>query len=217
MKNFSEFLFGGYKNLPKWQQITLTLLRVAIGWHFLYEGIAKWMMPQWSSFEYISSSNWIFSDFFQGIAENPTLLSITDHFIIVSTFIIGLLLILGFMERIACLWGMLLLLLFWIAKPPLTGLDFASMTEGNYLIIDKNTVEFFALIVLCVLPSGCYYGLNVFFTPSKKMPESKQPQKQEESDFYPCGTPKPKPPVNSFTFAFRMCRVSPLIQSLTSK
>lgn len=195
MKSISEFLFGGCKNLPKWQQIALTMLRVVIGWHFLYEGIAKWMMPDWSSFEYISSSNWIFSGFFQWIAENPGLLQFTDGFIMLSTMAIGFLLILGFMERLACVWGLFLLLMFWIAKPPLTGLDFATMAEGNYLIIDKNTIEFFALIALCALPSGCYYGLNVFFAPKRKenTPASKPEISKNESDFYPCGTPKPKP------------------------
>jgi len=191
MKNTTEFLFGGYRDLQKWQKIVLTILRVAIGWHFLYEGIAKWMMPNWTAFEYLSASNWIFKDFFIWIAGNPTLLGLTDGFIMTSMVIIGLLLMLGFVERLAYVWSLFILLLLWVAKPPLTGLDFASVAEGNYLVIDKNAVEFFAILALCFFPSGCYYGLNVFFDPKQK--PAKTPKAQADPDCYPCGTPRPKP------------------------
>ena len=154
MKSTTEFLFGGYRDLQKWQKIVLTVLRLAIGWHFLYEGIAKWMMPNWTAFEYLSASNWIFKDFFIWIARTPTLLGLTDGFIMISMVIIGLLLMLGLVERFAYLWALFILLLLWVAKPPLTGLDFASVAEGNYLIIDKNTVEFFAILALFFFPSG---------------------------------------------------------------
>ena len=191
MKSATEFLFGGDKNLPKWQQIVLTALRVAIGWHFLYEGLAKWMMPNWTAFEYLSASNWIFKDFFIWIAETPSMLMLVDGFIMISMVIIGLLLMLGFVERIAYLWALFILLLLWVAKPPLTGLDFASVAEGNYLVIDKNMVEFFAILALSFFPSGCYYGLNVFFDPKQK--KAKKSVVQDDPDFYPCGTPRPKP------------------------
>ena len=191
MKSAAEFLFGGTRNLQKWQQIVLTILRVAIGWHFMYEGIAKWMMPNWTAFEYLSASNWIFKDFFIWIAENPTLLMLVDGFIMISMIIIGLMLMLGFVERIAYLWALSILLLLWFAKPPLTGLDFASVAEGNYLVIDKNAVEFFAILVLCFFPSGCYYGLNVFFDPKQR--KAKKDEFQDDPNFYPCGTPRPKP------------------------
>ena len=188
MKKISEFLFGGCKNLQKWQKVMLTILRVAIGWHFMYEGIAKWLMPNWSAFEYLSASNWIFKSFFIGIAENSLMLALVNGFIMISMIVIGLLLILGFVERLAYLWGAAILLLLWVARPPFTGLDFGAVTEGNYLIIDKNTVEFFALLVLCFFPSGCYYGLNAFFCL-----EQKKTKCTENLDFYPCGTPRPKP------------------------
>jgi thiosulfate dehydrogenase [quinone] large subunit len=48
--------------------IALTLLRVAIGWHFLFEGLSKLFTPAWSSADYLLLSNWIFAGFFHWIA-----------------------------------------------------------------------------------------------------------------------------------------------------
>ena len=39
----------------------LVLLRVLIGWHFLYEGVSKLINPYWSSAAYLLDSKWIFS------------------------------------------------------------------------------------------------------------------------------------------------------------
>ena len=45
----------------KYQLYGLVTLRVLIGWHFLYEGIAKLINPYWSSAAYLLDSKWIFS------------------------------------------------------------------------------------------------------------------------------------------------------------
>jgi thiosulfate dehydrogenase [quinone] large subunit len=36
-------------NFSNRQQWALVILRLAIGWHFLYEGISKLLNPNWSS------------------------------------------------------------------------------------------------------------------------------------------------------------------------
>ncbi len=41
----------------------LTILRIAIGWHFLFEGISKLFTPGWTSADYLFLSNWIFAGF----------------------------------------------------------------------------------------------------------------------------------------------------------
>ena len=45
----------------------LTLLRIAIGWHFLYEGIVKLTTSGWTSASYLLESRWMFSGFFHWI------------------------------------------------------------------------------------------------------------------------------------------------------
>lgn len=141
----------------------LTILRVAIGWHFLFEGISKLFTPGWTSADFLQLSNWAFSGLFHWIADTPAVLGVADFIVIWGMIVIGLTLMLGFFERIAAGAGMFLLILFWLANPPLTGLDFGIPREGNYLVVDKNLVEFFALLILLLFPTGKYFGLANFF------------------------------------------------------
>ena len=60
------------------QLIGLVILRILIGWHFLYEGISKLVNPYWSSAAYLLDSKWIFSSLAERIVANPTFLGCTD-------------------------------------------------------------------------------------------------------------------------------------------
>ncbi len=140
----------------------LTLLRIVIGWHFLYEGISKAFTPGWSSADFLSISNWIFAGLFHWIAGNPAVLGVVDFMVTWGLVLIGLTLFTGLFDRISAIAGMALIAMFWIANPPLTRLDFGVPHEGNYLVVDKNIVEFFALLVLSLFPTGKYLGLGVF-------------------------------------------------------
>jgi uncharacterized membrane protein YphA (DoxX/SURF4 family) len=44
--------------LGRLQRGLLTLLRIAIGWHFLYEGHAKFLSGSWTSAGYLDASRW---------------------------------------------------------------------------------------------------------------------------------------------------------------
>jgi uncharacterized membrane protein YphA (DoxX/SURF4 family) len=155
-------------SLPGIRLYALTILRIAIGWHFLFEGISKLLTPSWSSADYLLLSNWIFAGFFHWIAGNPTLLGMANIIVTWSLILIGLSLFLGLLDRLVSIAGMTLIALFWLANPPLTGLDFGVPHEGNYLMVDKNLVEFFALMVLCLFPTGKYLGLDHFFYRNKR-------------------------------------------------
>jgi len=154
---------------------TLVILRIAIGWHFLFEGLSKIFTPAWTSADYLLLSNWIFAPFFHWIANNSGVLGIVDFTVSWGMILIGLALFLGIFDRIASVAGMVLIALFWIANPPLTALDFAIPHEGNYLIVDKNLVEFIALLVLYLFSTGKYLGLAYFLKTNQDSlePESK--------------------------------------------
>ncbi len=152
----------------------LTLLRVAIGWHFLFEGLSKLFTPGWSSADYLLLSNWIFSGFFHWIANNSGLLNIADFTVTWGLILIGLALFVGLFDRLASISGMLLIAMFWLANPPLTGLDFGIPHEGNYLLVDKNMVEFFALLILSLFPTGKYLGLAHFFKSNRKTDDNQK-------------------------------------------
>ena len=138
----------------------LVILRIVIGWHFLYEGISKLYTPDWTSEGYLTVSKWIFSGFFHWIASNPFVLKAVDLLNIWGLILIGLGLMFGCFTRIASISGIVLLSLYYFANPPFIGMDFGIITEGNYLIIDKNLVELFALVVLTFIPTGTFIGLD---------------------------------------------------------
>ncbi|MEA1996925.1 MAG: DoxX family membrane protein [Gemmatimonadota bacterium] len=149
--------------LPDLSNIQLTallLLRIAIGWHFLYEGVVKLINPGWSSASYLAESKWLFSGLFNWIISNPAVLEAVDLLNIWGLILIGLGLIFGCFTRLACIAGILLLLLYYIANPSLVEISSKMHAEGSYLLIDKNLVELFALGVLALFPSGMFYGLD---------------------------------------------------------
>jgi uncharacterized membrane protein YphA (DoxX/SURF4 family) len=142
------------------QLTVLILLRLTIGWHFLYEGIAKLFTPNWSSASYLDSSRWILRDVFNWIASNPSVLKAVDFLNTWGLILIGLGLLFGVLSRVASISGMVLLLLYYIAHPPFIGSGFGAPTEGHYLIVDKVLIELLALAVLTIFPTSSIAGLR---------------------------------------------------------
>jgi thiosulfate dehydrogenase [quinone] large subunit len=97
-----------YQNLV---QVIFSLVRILIGWHFLYEGLAKLFSP-WSSAGYLMESQWLFSGVFHGIAENPGALQVVDLLNIIGLIAVGLCLLLGLFTRAASAVGAFLILLY---------------------------------------------------------------------------------------------------------
>ena len=110
-----------YSNI---QLTFLVILRVLIGWYFLYEGLAKVFTPNWTAFGYLIDSKGIFSPIFTAIAENPDILAISDFLNIWGLVIIGLLIILGLFERIGYIGAAALLVMYYLAHPPLMNYEY---------------------------------------------------------------------------------------------
>ena len=150
-------------SFPEFSLKWLVILRIAIGWHFLYEGIAKLLNPNWSSSSYLLDSQGIFASVFYSFTRSPDVLKITDFLNEWGLVLIGLGLILGGLTRIACYAGMLLLAFYYLSHPPFIGIKFAMPAEGEYLFINKIFIEFCALGVLSAFPTGKYIGLDRLF------------------------------------------------------
>ncbi len=145
---------------PGLLHLLTTTLRLLVGWHFLYEGLAKALMPNWSAAGYLMSSHWLLADFFHWIASHPGILKLVNLFNIYGLILIGLLLILGFLIRPAAILGAGLILLYYIANPPLAGFIGEATGEGHYLIINKNLIEWALLIFFAILPGSAGYGID---------------------------------------------------------
>jgi thiosulfate dehydrogenase [quinone] large subunit len=146
--------------LSRWQMTAITVLRVAIGWHFLYEGIAKLSSPSWTAAGYLKQARGPFADLFKSLAAQPNLLANADLVTMWGLSLVGVLLILGLFTRLASLGGIGFIVLFYLANPPFVGYFYSIPTEGSYLIVNKNLVELCALVVILVTGSGRFAGLD---------------------------------------------------------
>lgn len=144
------------------QLVSLVILRVLIGWHFLYEGLTKLFNPNWSSVGFLLDSQGVFSELFVSMASNPGLLRFIDFLNIWGLIAVGLGLILGVLARYAIVGGMALLLLYYFSHPPMVGFKFSAPSEGSYLWVNKNLIEIFALWVLYMFPTSELVGLDRF-------------------------------------------------------
>jgi len=135
------------KNNQKIQSILITILRVAIGWHFIYEGVTKLMAGNWTSAGYLSNSTGFLSGFYQWMAGSPGLLKVVDILNMYGLVLIGLGLFLGILIRYAAYAGILLLSLYYFAYPPF-GFSSIYSPEGSLFIVNKVFIE--ALVLLFV-------------------------------------------------------------------
>jgi thiosulfate dehydrogenase [quinone] large subunit len=143
------------------QRYVLVALRMLIGWHILYEGFSKLLIPNWSSIGFLNESKWLLSGLSKWIVSNPGVLNSVDFLNTWGLIAIGLGLILGLFTRVAAISGAILLLVYYLNNPPLIGLEYSVPTEGSYLIVSKTLIESMALVVLAVFPSGSFAGLDI--------------------------------------------------------
>jgi thiosulfate dehydrogenase (quinone) large subunit len=144
----------------RWPLIAITVLRVFVGWHFLYEGIAKLTSPSWSAVGYLKQARGPFADMFRSLAAQPSLLANADLITMWGLTLVGVCLILGLFTRLASLAGIAFVLLFYLCNPPFVGYFYSIPTEGSYLVVNKNLVELCALVVILVTGSGRFAGLD---------------------------------------------------------
>ena len=138
----------------------LVVLRVLIGWHFLYEGIAKLINPYWSSAAFLLDAKWIFSGIAKWMVSNPAILSLVDNLNMWGLTLIGACLILGLFGRHVSMLGMLLVLVYYLFTPSFWWLEYARPGEGSYLVVNKNLIEACALFVIYLFPTSELIGLD---------------------------------------------------------
>ena len=68
--------------------VPLALLQIAIGWHFLYEGIAKLQDPHWTAAGYLKGAASVLAAFFHWLASDPNLMRVVD-FLNIAMNILG--------------------------------------------------------------------------------------------------------------------------------
>lgn len=142
------------------QGFALVLLRVLIGWHFLYEGVIKAYNPSWTAKGYLLSAS-VLKPFFTWLAGDGIITTI-NVLNISGLMGVGISLLLGLRVRWGCIAGMLLLAFYYLAHPPFGGLP-QGPAEGSYWLVNKNLIELVALLVIYQFPLTASFGLEAIF------------------------------------------------------
>ena len=135
----------------------ITIIRMAIGWHFLYEGCIKLFAGNWSAESFLNNTQGLFSGFYHWLASSPEMLAVIDILNVWGLVFIGVALSFGIFARWASLAGALLLAFYYFAYPPFG--DSLLTSNGSVYIINQLFIEVTILIFLfCYKERG--YGLN---------------------------------------------------------
>ena len=145
---------------------SVVVLRILIGWHFLYEGVIKLYDPAWTSFGYLASAQGPLKQFFL-VMTDEAIINWTDGLNVAALIIVGLTLTLGIFEKIGTIIGIGLLAMYYLAHPPFPWLEQLRI-EGNYWFVNKNLIELAALVVIYQLPTSYYFGLSRIIKKNKE-------------------------------------------------
>jgi thiosulfate dehydrogenase [quinone] large subunit len=155
------------------RRTALVVLRTLIGWHFLYEGYYKALMPSWSrdgqplarftSAGYLKASSGPFAGLFSRLADSAFLDKI-DLLVVAGLLLVGLSLVLGLFTQAGCVGAFVLLSLFYLANIPLRGIA-QTGAEGAYLVVNKNLIEAAAVFVVFCFRTGRIAGLDLLRAP----------------------------------------------------
>ena len=109
----------------------LVILRIFIGWHFLYKGLVKLLNPNWTAATYLMDSKGWFGPLFVRMAGNPGLMNVVDFLNEWALVLIGAGLLLGMFSRLSSIGGMILLLLYTLSHPALIGVNYQKLICYN--------------------------------------------------------------------------------------
>jgi thiosulfate dehydrogenase [quinone] large subunit len=152
--------------LTGWQQFVLVLFRFSIGWHLFYQGLGKLQSPHWSSESYLRSASGPLAGLFNYMANQTAWLKLADQGTMWGLLILGFLLMIGLFTRTASVLAMGLLLLFYVAQPPVPFHGFALRTmDGTELYVNKVLIEVMALLIALVFDTGKISGLDMVVGP----------------------------------------------------
>lgn len=142
-------------NKQSLKKLIITLFRVVIGWHFLYEGLVKTWSETWTAAGFLSNATGPFAGLYRGLASSDTILGIIDPVNILALVLIGLALFIGLYIRYAATSGIILLLIYYFAYPPFGSSVFSSF-EGNMFLVNMNLIEAIALMGILVMKEKGY-------------------------------------------------------------
>ena len=133
--------------------VAFALLRILIGWHFLYEGLWKLFQERgWSCLSYLEVAQGPLAGLFKWMSAQTWIVAIGDWAVMLGLAAIGLSLMTGVLSRVAAFFGILLLGMFYSAQPPEPFATAMSGADGRFFFLERNAVEMLALATIVVFP-----------------------------------------------------------------
>ena len=131
----------------------ILFFRLAMGWTFLYAASHQVFDPEFTVVGFLSHTK-TFHDLFV-VFTTPTMAPITTFLVEYGHLLIGLSLVFGFMVRISASFGVLLMLIYWMAH-----MDWPFVENKNNFIFDYHLVYGGVLIYLIAKRAGHIWGLD---------------------------------------------------------
>lgn len=138
--------------MTTFQNLSLFLLRISLGFLFLYAGITKILNPDWSAASYLQGAK-TFPELFNFFLQ-PQILPVVNILNEWGLTLIGVSLILGAFVKFASFFGIILMVLYYL---PI--LDFPHPNPHSY-IVDEHIIYIFSLLILAVFDAGRSWGLG---------------------------------------------------------
>ena len=137
------------------QNTLIFLLRVSLGWVFLWAAIRQFGDPKWSAAQFLGGAK-TFPGFY-AVFMQPEVLPIVNVLVKTGHLLIGLSLISGISVRLSSAFGALLMMLYYFPR-----LDFPYVGGPTYFIVEYHLVYAMVLVYLGAVQAGRYGGLASF-------------------------------------------------------
>jgi len=141
--------------MGKKHKLFIVLLRVALGWLFLYKGFSAIVDPSWSIAPLIQDPL-TFPEFYNTISD-PLVVAYLSYAIKGLFLIIGGCLILGIGVRTVSFLGMALMLFFYF---PLVQFPYV---KGSYYIVNEHIIYLLLFLYMYFGRAGEYFGFGTMF------------------------------------------------------
>lgn len=131
------------------------LMRLVMGWVFLYAGLQKILQGNWTAEKFLTSLNGPFASFFHQMAGNHFI----DWLNMIGLILIGTALVLGIFVRWTSFWAIILMVLYYLAQFP---------PRQDYLVLfDEHIVYIFIFVGFMIFGSGKFWAIDNLLEKSK--------------------------------------------------
>jgi len=134
----------------------IVYFRLTMAWTFLNAASHQVFVPGWSVVGFLDHTK-TFHDLFAVFA-TPTIAPITTFLVEYGHLLIGLSLLTGLLVRVSAAFGILLMIVYWMAH-----MDWPFIENSNNFIVDYHLVYAGVMAYLIVKHAGHVWGLDAWF------------------------------------------------------